>query len=111
MKIMYDSRVYTSIYRTDVAGGETGPTVFLTSGKKCHTAYTGDHLRRHGAAGGSTVAITDNGCRTIEPWEELTSEMAKGIRNLPIIRDATAHWWFLKIIIGFGPHTASLKYM
>ena len=37
--------------------------------------------------------------------------MAKGIRKLPIIPDAPAHWWVLNIFGGFGTHTYSLKSM
>ena len=39
------------------------------------------------------------------------SKMAKVIKNLPIIRDAPADWWVLKIVDGFGTHAPSLKSM
>ena len=48
---------------------------------------------------------------SLEAWEELTPNMDKGIRKLPIIRDPPVHWWVLKIVDGFGPHTSSLKLM
>ena len=41
---------------------------------------------------------------------ELAPKMASGIREMPVIRDCP-HWWVVKIIDGFGPHTSSLEAM
>ena len=35
--------------------------------------------------------------------------MTKGIRNVPFIQDAPAHWRVLNIVNGFEPRTFSLK--
>ena len=55
--------------------------------------------------------MADNGDTTLKALGELTHNMAKGIRKLPMIQDASAHCWALKIFDGFGPHTSSLKSM
>ena len=80
---MGDSRVSISIYRAGSYKVETGPTGFLPGGKKLHIAYTDDNLRSHGSSDGSTIVMTDNGCITLEAWEEPTPNVAKGIRKLP----------------------------
>ena len=74
-----------SIYRTGSAGGKTGPTCFIPTGKKRHLAYTDDYLKRYVSADGYMVDMTDNGYMEFKAWEELTPNMAKGIINLPII--------------------------
>ena len=53
--------------------------------------------------------MTYKGYMTLEYWEEITPNMAKVIRSLPIIWDAPDSWWFLKVVDGFVIHTASLK--
>ena len=82
---MDGSRVSISIYRTDSAGGETVPKYFLPDGNKFYLTYTGDYFRRHGSADGSTISMAKNGHMALEAWEELTPNIVKGIRNLPII--------------------------
>ena len=55
--------------------------------------------------------MTDNGYMSFAAWEELTPNMAKGIRKPPIIWYSPAHWWVLKIVDGFGTQNYSLKPM
>ena len=45
----------------------------------------------------------------LKAQEELTPNMANGIRNFTVIVDAPANLWILKIVDGFGPHTYNLK--
>ena len=63
----------------------------------------------HGASDGSTFSITNNGYMTLEAWEGIKRNMAKGIIKLPIIWDSPYNWWVLNFFNGLVPHTSSLK--
>ena len=54
--------------------------------------------------------MTKNGYMTEEAWLELAPNMARGIRQMPVIHDMP-EWWVLKIIDGFGAHTSSADAM
>ena len=105
------SRLSVTAYRTGTAAGGNGPTGFLPPGKYRNGAFTDAFLEKHGAVPGSTIVMTENGYMTEDAWVEMAPSMARGIRSLPVIRDAPGHWWVGKIIDGFGPHTSSIKAM
>ena len=100
------SRTSITLYRTGSAAGAHGPTAFLPPGERRKSGYTDEFLEKHGAAKGSTIAMTPTGYMTEEAWVELAPTIADGIRALPVICDMP-HWWVLKIIDGFGPHVSS----
>ena len=52
------------MYRTGSVAGSNRPTAFLLSGKRKHKAFTDDFLVKHGAAPGSTIAMTESGYMT-----------------------------------------------
>ena len=80
------------------------------AGKHLKLGYTDAFLVKHGAAPGSTIAMTDTGYMTVAAWEELAPKMAAGLRAMAIVRDMP-HWWMMKIVDGFGPHVSSLAAM
>ena len=103
-----NSRTSITIYRSGNAAGSEGPTALLPAGIRRKGAYTDEFLVKHGAAPGSTIAMTKTGFMTELAWDELAPTIADGIRQMPVIHD-NPDWWVLKIIDGFGPHTSSLK--
>ena len=54
--------------------------------------------------------MTPTGYMTEEAWVEMAQGMADGIRKVAVVK-GMPHWWVLKIIDGFGPHTSSEKAM
>ena len=104
------SRTSITIYRSGSAAGSDGPTAFLPPGKYRKHGYNDAFLVKHGAAVGSTIAMTDSGYMTEAAWIEIAPSMVRGIRAMPVICD-NPDWWVVKIIDGFGPHTSSLKAM
>ena len=80
------------------------------AGKQRKAGYTDQFLVKQGAPVGSTIVMTPTGYMTEEAWLEMAPTIAKGIREMPVIRDRP-DWWVLKIIDGFGPHTSSEKAM
>ena len=73
-------------------------------------AFDDAFLLKHGAAPGSTIAMTKTGYMTEEAWDELAPPIADGIRKMPVICEMP-DWWVLNIVDGFGPHVSSLKAM
>jgi hypothetical protein len=104
------SRVSITVYRCGSSAGVDGPTGFLPPGAYRKSSYTDAYLLKHGAAPYSTIIMTKAGYMTEDAWVSMAPFMAKGIRELPIIRDHP-DWWVVKIIDGFGPHTSSVKAM
>ena len=104
------SRDSITMYRVGSAGGSDGPTAFLPPGKQRKSAYSDAYLKRHGAASGSTVVMTKTGYMTEDAWVEMAPSIALGIRKMPVVCEMP-HWWVIKFIDGFGPHTSSLRAM
>ena len=46
--------------RSGLSFGSNGPTAFIMKGKKRRNGYDEKFLKKHGAATGSTNAMTDN---------------------------------------------------
>ena len=57
-KILADPRVSITSLRTAATGGATGPTQFSLESVKVNTGYTANWPERHGAAPGSSIAMT-----------------------------------------------------
>ena len=54
------------MYRTGVAAGHNGPTVFLLKGKKRKSGFNETFLRQEGCALGLTICMTENAYMTEE---------------------------------------------
>ena len=65
-KIINDSRASITIMRCASTAGSTGPTNFVMHGTKLKEGYTDKFLLRHGAAPGSSFAISPSGFMTRE---------------------------------------------
>ncbi len=109
-KILADSRCSISMYRTGCIAGDTGPTIFLCSGKKKRAGFTDKVLLQNGAAPGSTIIMTENAYMTNDAWEEMAPNIVKGIRQMPVVRD-NPQWWVLEVFDGFGSHLTGLRAM
>ena len=72
--------------------------------------YSDALLEKFGSPKGSTFAMTPNGYMNEEAWVEITPKIVSGIRNCTYVRDMP-HWYCLKIVDGYGPHTTSLEAM
>jgi hypothetical protein len=96
------------MYRTGVAAGHTGHTVFLLKGKKRKSAFSETFLKQEVCALGLTICMTKNAYMTEEAWEEMTPSIVKGYRNLPVVKD-NPQWWMNKIFDGFGAHLTNLN--
>ncbi|KAL3914710.1 MAG: hypothetical protein SGPRY_007531 [Prymnesium sp.] len=132
-----NSRVSTTLYHLGSAAGATGPTAFLPPGVRLKQGYSEAFLVKHGAAPGSTIAMTPTGYMCEEAWVQIAPKMAKGIREvnvsslrrtptpppeqgllnshptpaqLPIVCDMP-DWWVVCFIDGFGPHTSNVDAM
>ena len=73
--------------RTAATGGATGPTQFSLESVKVNTGYTANWPERHGAAPGSSIAMTPTAFMTEKAWLEIAETRAKGIRAMPITKD------------------------
>jgi hypothetical protein len=62
-------------------------------GVKAATGYTDEFLVTMGAAPGSCVVMTPNAYMTKAAWAEIAPKIARGIRQLPFVRDHP-NWWF-----------------
>jgi len=102
-----DSRVSISVLRSGNAKGDSGPTAIVCAGKKKKAGYTDAFLRAHGAASGSTLVLNANGFMTDDTWVELAPAIAKGLRDMPIVRDHP-NWWIRLSLDGFSSHVMCL---
>ena len=98
-----------TLYRTGSVAGN-GPCAFLMAGQRRRPGFDDDFLMKHGAAAGSTLVMTESGFMTDDAWAVIAPKMIKGIRSMDIIK-GNPQWWVLKIVDGFGSHTADWKVM
>jgi hypothetical protein len=75
------------MYRTGVAAGHNGPTVFLLKGKKRKSGFIETFLKQEGCALGLTICMTVNAYMTEEAWEKMSPSLFKGYRNLPVVKE------------------------
>ena len=104
-----DSRMSITLYRTGSVAGN-GPCAFLMAGQRRRPGFDDDFLMKHGAAAGSTLVMTESGFMTDDAWAKIAPKMIEGIRSMDII-SGNPQWWVLKIVDGFGSHTADWKVM
>ena len=55
-----DYRYSITMFRTVKAAGDTGPTVFLTNGKRIRSGFTNDFLLKYGSKPGSKIMANTN---------------------------------------------------
>ena len=55
--------------------GSNGPTEFIMKGKKRRNGYDERFLENHGAALGSTIAMTENEFMTEKVWAEIAEKV------------------------------------
>ncbi len=96
-KKIFDCRGSITMYRTGVAAGHNGPTVFLLKGKKQRVGYNNTFLKQEGCAVGSTVVMTENAYMTEDAWEEMTPSLVERYRSLPVIC-GNPQWWMIEIL-------------
>ena len=93
-KTLDDSRASTTIVRCASTAESTGPTNFVMQGTKLKEGYTEKFLFRHGAAPGSSFAMSPSAFMTCEAWLAMALKRAKGIRAMPVICDQPDCWAF-----------------
>lgn len=62
---------------------------------------------KHGAAFGSTIAMTPNAYLTDDAWNEVAPSICAGIHSMPVIKD-NPDWWVLEVVDGYGSHVNNL---
>ena len=100
-----DSRLSLTAIRIGNAGGSEGPWIFLYKGKAHQYRSLSDKnlVSRHGAPVGSTCHPSPNAYLTDAVWLELAPIIAKGIREMPVIRNHP-DWWVTLSLDGYGSH-------
>ena len=56
------------MFRTGNAAGGTGPTIFLTKGKRVRSGFTNDFLLKYGAKPGSKIMANANAFMDTKTW-------------------------------------------
>ncbi len=90
-----------TMYRTGVAAGHNGHTVFLLKSKKQRVGYYDTFLKQEGCAVRSTVIMMENAYMTEGAWEDMTPSLVEGYNSLLVICD-NLQWWMIEIFDGFG---------
>ena len=98
-----DNRGSITIVRSGVAAGYEGPRFFLTKGEKVEHATLKDMPKKHGAPPGSEVVPTPNAYMTDDAWNKIAPAFAKGLRQLPIVKDYPDLWMAITLD-GYGSH-------
>ena len=98
-----DSRVSVTVVRIGSCGGSQGPTGFCLQGEMKRNNYSDEFLMRHGAAPGSCIEMTPTAFMTEVAWLKMSPKFAKGIRQMPFIRDHP-RWWVFMSFDGFKIH-------
>ena len=102
-----DCRSSITAYRTGTAKGDQGPTGFLLKGDKKRHGYSHRFLKKHGAADGSQIIMTESAFMTTEAWEKMIPMLMRGYRKINKYVEANPEWWCLEILDGFGAHFGS----
>jgi hypothetical protein len=96
------SRVSITSVECGSAAGVDGPTMYLMAGTAIPANLEKQHgstawLERSGASAGSFVQMTPSAFMTHEAWDAAALRLAKGIRNMPVIRDHPLMWVLLHL--------------
>ena len=71
-----------------LASGVDGPRFYLVKAEKIDIqTFKGDFSKKHKSPPGSKVIPTPNAYMTNKVWNKLAPAFAKGIRDLPVIKD------------------------
>ena len=87
-----DSQVSVTVVESGNCAGQDGPSVYMPAGKEIPVHLRSQFgssgwLKRAGAPANSFVQMTPSGYMTNQAWDEMAEKLAKGIRQLPVIRD------------------------
>ena len=87
-----------------LVSGVDGPRFYLVKAEKIDIqTFKGDFANKHKAPPGSKVIPTPNAYMTNKVWNELAPAFAKGLCDLPVIKDYPELWMVLTLD-GYGSH-------
>ena len=103
-----DSRISITTVECGSAAGADGPSMYLMKGDKMPKTYKAlfddrKWLERHGAPRNSFCVLTPAAFMTNAAWDESAEELARGIRQMPVIKDHPNYWVILHLD-GFKSH-------
>ena len=96
-----------TMFRTGNAAGDTGPTIFLTKGKRVRSGLTNDFLLKYGTKPGLKIMANKKCFYGNRNMVKMTPELLEGYRKISKHVHANPDWWLFGIIDGFGAHMAS----
>ena len=96
-------RASIAVCKSGNAAGESGPWFFLMQGKEMRPGFTDEFLTSHGAPAGSRIIMTESGYMTDAAFDEIATNLASGIRSMPVIKDHPS-WHVLLSSDGFHAH-------
>lgn len=108
-----DSLVSVTVVECGSAAGEDGPSIFMPAGQEI-PAYlqsqfgSSEWLKRAGAPANSFVQMTPSGFMTNQAWDDSAEKLAKGIRQMPVIKDHP-DFWVVKHLDGFKSHVMTYE--
>jgi hypothetical protein len=102
-KLLQDCRCSITVVRTGTMSGTTGPTYFLLKGATRKKSFTDAYLVKYGMKPGSTIIMTENAYMTDDAWLQVSKEIVKGYRLLPVIRE-NPEWYIAELLDGFKSH-------
>ena len=106
-----ESCVSITMYRTVSVSGITGPTIFILEGKKRRVISSDKLLLINGVTIGSTIIMTPTASMTEEAWENDTSNITEGLRNIDPKVKANPQYWMTELFDDFGPNTSFFEAM
>ena len=108
-----DSKVSVTVVECGSAAGNDGPSVFMPAGDKIPAYYksqfgSSEWLSKSGAPPNSFVHMTPTGFMTNEAWDDMAEKLAKGIRQMPVIKEHPDYWVVLHLD-GFKSHVMTYR--
>lgn len=108
-----DSKVSVTVVECGNSAGTDGPSVYLPTGQQIPEYLRSQFgnsmwLRQSGAPPDSFVQMTPSGFMTNHAWDEMAEKLAKGIRNMVVIRDHPELWAVLHLD-GFKSHVMTYE--
>ena len=99
-----DNRGTITISQCGLASGVDGPRYFLVKAEKISLqTFKGDFAKKHNAPPGSKFIATPNAYMTDKVWNDIAPPFAKGLRDLPGIKEYTELWMVLTLD-GYASH-------
>ena len=99
-----DNRCSITAVRSGVSAGAEGPRFFLAAAEEIkYKTLNANFSKKHNAPPGSKVIATPNAYMTNDAWNLISEDFAKGLRQLPVVRDYP-ELWMVMTLDGFGSH-------